>query len=70
MAEETPQINWMSEIEDVPEKAKDPLAAEVMRRFNGSIAWQSAELVNGKPLRTVLEQCWQQQNGIMSCDAA
>lgn len=70
MADENPTINWMQNIEDIPEKAKDPLAAEVMRRFNGAIAWQSAELVNGKPLRTVLEQCWQQQNGVMSCDAA
>ena len=64
-------IRWMEEvpIEELPEKAVDPLAAEVLRRFNGAVAWQSAELVNGKPLRTVLEQCWMQQNGIMSADA-
>lgn len=64
-------IRWMNEvsIEELPKKAVDPLAAEVLRRFNGAIAWQSAELVNGKPLRTVLEQCWMQQNGIMSADA-
>lgn len=64
-------IRWMHEvsIEDLPKKAVDPLAAEVLRRFNGAVAWQSAELVNGKPLRTVLEQCWMQQNGIMSADA-
>ena len=64
-------IRWMNEvsIEDLPKKAVDPLAAEVLRRFNGAVAWQSAELVNGKPLRTVLEQCWMQQNGIMSADA-
>lgn len=68
MSDET-TINWMREIEDLPEKAEDPLAAEVLRRFNGAIGWQSAELVNGKPLRRVLEECWQQQNGIMSPDA-
>lgn len=64
-------IRWMNEvsIEDLPKKAVDPLAAEVLRRFNGAVAWQSAELVNGKPLRTVLEECWMQQNGIMSADA-
>lgn len=64
-------IRWMREvsIEELPKKAVDPLAAEVLRRFNGAIGWQSAELVNGKPLRTVLEQCWMQQNGIMAADA-
>lgn len=70
MSDENTSINWMHEIEDVPEKAVDPLAAEVMRRFNGAIGWQSTELVNGRPLRRVLEECWQQQNGVMSCDAA
>lgn len=60
-------INWLQEIEDIPQRAVDPLADEVMRRFNGAVAWQSTEQVNGKPLRTVLEECWQQQNGILSC---
>lgn len=60
-------INWLQEIEDIPSRAVDPLADEVMRRFNGAVAWQSGEMVNGKPLRTVLEECWQQQNGILSC---
>ena len=59
-------INWMLEIEDVKEKSHDPLADAVMDRFNGAVSWQSTELVNGKPLRTVLENCWNQQNGIMS----
>lgn len=61
-------INWLQEVEDVPAKAVDPLAAEVLRRFNGAVAWQNMERVNGKSLRTVLEECWQQQNGILSCD--
>lgn len=59
-------INWLSELEDIPQKAVDPLAAEVMRRFNAAVAWQNMERVNGKSLRTVLEECWQQQNGVLS----
>lgn len=62
-------IKWMHAIEDIPKKAIDPLAAEVMRRFNGAIAWQSTERVNGKPLRDVLNDCWEQQNGILDCKA-
>lgn len=61
-------INWLEEITEFPKKL-DPLAAEVMRRFNGATAAQSSELVNGKPLRTVLQHCWEQQNSILSCDA-
>ena len=60
-------IKWMQEIEDIPSNAVDPLAAEVMRRFNGAIAWQGTERVNGIPLKDVLTHCWEQQNGIMSC---
>lgn len=61
------EINWLQEIEDVPKKAVDPLADEVMRRFNGAVSWQHTDRVNGKPLRVVLEQCWEQQNGVLSC---
>lgn len=61
-------INWLREIQDIKEKSLDPLADEVMRRFNGSIAWQSTERVNGKPLRQVLQECWEQQNGVLSCE--
>ena len=67
MSDEPVAISWLREIEDIPKKAIDPLSDEVMRRFNGAVAWQSTERVNGKPLRTVLEECWEQQNGIMSC---
>lgn len=68
MTGEDNAINWLHEIEDVKEKSLDPLADEVMRRFNGAVAWQSTELVNGKPLRTVLQECWEQQNGVLSCE--
>lgn len=63
-------INWLQEIADVPKNAVDPLADAVMQRFNGAVAWQSTERVNGKSLRTVLQQCWEQQNGILSCTDA
>lgn len=62
-------INWLQEIEDIPKKKLDPLAGEVMRRFNGAVMAQSSELVNGKSLRTVLRNCWEQQNSVLSCDA-
>lgn len=62
-------INWLREVEDIPKVAVDPLAKEVMRRFNGAVAWQSTEQVNGKSLRTVLTECWEQMSGTPSCDA-
>lgn len=63
-------INWLQAIDiaDLPKKL-DPLAGEVMRRFNGAVMAQSSELVNGKSLRTVLQNCWEQQNSVLSCDA-
>lgn len=69
MAEDTSSIKWLTEVEVTPKKAVDPLSDEVLRRFNGAVAWQSGEQVNGKSLRTVLNECWEQQNGIISCDA-
>ena len=61
-------IKWMEQIEDIPKKAVDPLSDEVMRRFNAAVAQQNSELVNGKPLRQVLQECWEQQNGVLSCE--
>lgn len=68
MTGEDNAINWLHEIEDIKEKALDPLADEVMRRFNGAVSWQSTERVNGKPLRDVLQECWEQENGVLSCE--
>lgn len=62
-------IKWLREIEDVSKVAVDPLAKEVMRRFNGAVAWQTTEQVNGKSLRSVLSECWEQMSGTPSCDA-
>ena len=61
-------IKWMGEIEDIPKKAVDPLSDEVMRRFNAAVAQQNSELVNGKPLRRGLQECWEQQIPVfMAC---
>ena len=70
MAEEatdSTRINWLREIEDIPKNAVDPLADEVMRRFNGAVGWQSTERVNGRSLRQVLQNCWEQQTGVLNC---
>lgn len=62
------KINFLQDIEDIPKKAVDPLADAVLHRYNGAVLWQSSEQVNGKSLRTVLRECWEQQNGVLSCD--
>lgn len=69
MAEDTSSIKWLQPVEDIPSKVDDSLSAEVLRRFNGAVAWQSTEQVNGLPLRTVLKNCWEQQNGVLGCEA-
>lgn len=61
-------IPWLKEIEDIPKKAPDKLGKEIMRRWNGAVLWQTSEKVNGKGLRDVLRECWEQQNGVLSCD--
>lgn len=63
-------INWLQEVpsEDISVNAVDPLGDEVIRRFNGAVAWQSSEMVNGIPLRQCLQNCWEQLNGVMSCE--
>lgn len=63
-------INWLQEVpsEDISVNAVDPLGDEVIRRFNGAVAWQSSEMVNGIPLRQCLQNCWEQLNGVMSAE--
>lgn len=60
-------IDWLREIEDIPSNVSDRLGKEVLRRWNGAVLWQSTERVNGKGLRDVLRECWEQQNGVLSC---
>ena len=50
-------IKWLAEVEDIPSKAEGDLAKEVLRRYNGAVLWQSTEMVNGRGLRDVLENC-------------
>lgn len=65
-------INWLTadKLADLPkQKHVSKLAGSVCQRFVGATAWMSSEQVNGKSLRTVLQECWEQQNSILSCDA-
>jgi hypothetical protein len=62
-----PEINWLSDIAEIPNKAVDPLAEVVMTRFNAAVAWQSIETVGSIPLRQSLENCFNQQHGVLSC---
>lgn len=61
-------IKWLQPLEDVSSKAIDPLSHAVMQRYQGAVFWQSSEQVNGKSLRAVLQECWEQQNSVLSCD--
>ncbi|MDR1872029.1 MAG: hypothetical protein LBS60_08980 [Deltaproteobacteria bacterium] len=51
---------------EVTVQAKDKLADLVMKRYREAVAWQSIELVGSKCLKTVLEECYQQANSILS----
>lgn len=53
---------------DVPERAHDPIAHITLQRFNEAVDWQSVEKVGNGSLRTVLRQCYDQYNGILSCE--
>lgn len=60
-------INWLAEIDGPPKKLKqDPLVDAVISRYNGAVGWLSADRVNGKPVRQVLRECWEQQNSVLS----
>lgn len=63
----------MSEIYDyasdgleVPSASQDKLAKITLTRFNDAVMWQGSELIDGKPLKTVLRECFDQYNGVMS----
>lgn len=60
-------INWLAEIDGPPQRLKqDPLVDAIISRYNGAVGWLSADHVNGKPVRQVLRECWEQQNSILS----
>ena len=51
---------------EVPSKAQDKLAHITISRFNDAVRWQMQEQIGGKPLRTVLRECYDQYNGILA----
>ena len=54
---------------EVPNSAQDPIAAIVTQRYNQAVFWRSQERVGGKSLRTVIDECFDQREGILSaCD--
>lgn len=53
---------------DVPNKARDPIAHITTQRFNAAIRWQSQERVGKYTLRETLRHCYDQFNGILSCE--
>ncbi len=60
-------INWLAQIESPPKKLKqDPLIDSIISRYNGAVGWLAADRVNGKPVRQVLRECWEQQNSVLS----
>lgn len=60
-------INWLAEVESPPKKLKqDPLIDSIISRYNGAVGWLAADRVNGKPVRQVLRECWEQQNSVLS----
>lgn len=61
------RINWLAEVDGPPRNLKtDPLSDEIIRRYNGAVGWLSADHVNGKSVRQVLRECWEQQNSVLS----
>lgn len=54
---------------DVPSAAHDPLASIVAQRWNAAVMWRGQERVGSSNLKTVLQQCYDQREGILSpCD--
>lgn len=52
----------------VPDSALDPIAAIVCRRWNHAVRWRDYEMVGDKSLKTVLNECYDQREGVM-CNA-
>lgn len=54
---------------EVPDKAVDPIAAIVSQRWNSAVFWRSQETVGNKSLSTLLNDCYDQREGILApCD--
>ncbi|EJC1635192.1 hypothetical protein MX803_003211 [Escherichia coli] len=55
---------------EVPKKAHDPLANVTAQRWNAAVQWRAREQIGGKSLRTVLRECYEQREGILSSEDA
>jgi hypothetical protein len=55
---------------DIPVAAKDNLADLVLKRYRHAVTYQGTENVGGKPLRTVLRECYEQANSILPASDA
>lgn len=54
---------------EVPSRSVDPIAAIVAERWNRAVFWRSHEMIGGKSLRDVLNDCYDQREGILApCD--
>lgn len=52
--------------EVITENIAEELAKTTLQRFRAAVLWQGSESVGGKPLRTVMRECYDQYNGILS----
>jgi hypothetical protein len=50
----------------IPSESYDKLAHITLSRFRDAVQYQGSELVGGKPVRSVLRECYEQYNGILS----
>lgn len=54
--------------QNLAKNAKDNIARITLERFRSATMWQGSERVGDKPLRRVLEECYDQMNSMMSCE--
>jgi len=52
---------------NLADDAKDNIARITLERYRSATLWQKSERVGEKSLRTVLQECYDQINSIMSC---
>lgn len=58
--------DYASDEIEIPSESYDKLAHITLSRFRDAVQYQGSELVGGKPVRTVLRECYEQYNGILS----
>jgi hypothetical protein len=55
---------------NIPEKAQDPLAVKVRAEFDRAVLSRGTERVGRYSLNEALQNCFEQRNGILSCEDA